>query len=249
VSIRAEKFKIMLAFFQIFASFKKMYEIPWSPSMTKLMDLFSQAQFNIIETTGFECFLKKDYFVDYQLSFACVILLSLLLVLILTIGLYRYRATLGTLPRHCVKCGLPVHELTKMRPQSFLSRKTLISKIKSKKFGGSSMLLHTDKNRQSLIQRFKAKIIARFEIQMEKFQQWFQKSRIGIFVDKMIEKTRLASSTSEHYPKCPTLQQLDKKKDVQQMVVRSNMRLWKARIRLRLNYVTHQNKCIKLFFW
>lgn len=63
---RAEKFKILLGFFQIFGGFKKVYEIPWPSAMSRLVDVFSIADFNIVDTTGIECFFVKNYFNNYR---------------------------------------------------------------------------------------------------------------------------------------------------------------------------------------
>lgn len=76
---RAEKFKILLGFFQIFGGFKKIYEIPWPSEMSRLIDVFSVADFSIVDTTGVECLFEKNYFYNYQygtayaLWYCCVV--------------------------------------------------------------------------------------------------------------------------------------------------------------------------------
>jgi hypothetical protein len=65
-AFRAEKFKIILGFFQIFGGFKKVYEIPWPNEMSRLMDFFSIADLNVVDTTGIECFFKRNYFASYR---------------------------------------------------------------------------------------------------------------------------------------------------------------------------------------
>ncbi|EEY68021.1 uncharacterized protein PITG_18092 [Phytophthora infestans T30-4] len=59
--------------------------------------------------------------------------------------------------------------------------------------------------------------------------------------------TQLPASLSTHKPRCPTSQRI--KNDVLDMVVHSNLRLWRARVWMRLYYKAYQNRCIKLFFW
>ncbi|TMW60828.1 hypothetical protein Poli38472_000870 [Pythium oligandrum] len=90
-AFRPEKFKIMLAFFQIFGGFKKLYEIPWPNEMSRLMDLFSIADFSLVDTTGVECFIRKDYFSNYRLSVSAVLILLCLIALLLVWGVLRYR--------------------------------------------------------------------------------------------------------------------------------------------------------------
>lgn len=71
--LRAEKFKIILGFFQVFGGFKKLYDIPWPKEMSDLMDVFLIADFNLVETTGIECFYQKNYFVNFRYVFAFVL--------------------------------------------------------------------------------------------------------------------------------------------------------------------------------
>ncbi|KAK1948575.1 putative outer membrane protein pmp20 [Phytophthora citrophthora] len=59
--------------------------------------------------------------------------------------------------------------------------------------------------------------------------------------------TQLPASISTHKPRCPTSQRI--RNDVLNMVVHSNLRLWRARVWMRLYYKAYQNRCIKLFFW
>lgn len=72
-AFRAEKFKIMLGFFQIFGGFKKVYEIPWPSEMSRLVDVFSIADFSVVDTTGIECFFDKNYFKNYRCVLAVIV--------------------------------------------------------------------------------------------------------------------------------------------------------------------------------
>lgn len=242
-TFRAEKFKILLGFFQIFGGFKKVYEIPWPNEMSSLMDFFSVADLNLVDTTGIECFFEKNYFKNYRLSLIVVLVLLAFAGLLLAWGVIRYRVKLSTLPRHCVHCGLPVFKLINREPLTVQRRSTRLFQLKVEHKRRKSRL-----QRRSFSTRIKAKVRTRTKLFIDRILTWWRGTRAGKGVQRLVTATRLPASSSEHHPSCPTSHHIPSG-DVLNMVVRSNLRLWRARIRLRLNYQTYQNKCIKLFFW
>ncbi|KAJ0393798.1 hypothetical protein P43SY_001238 [Pythium insidiosum] len=72
-AFRAEKFKILLGFFQVFGGFKKLYAIPWPSEMTRLMDIFSIGDFSLVDTSAIDCFMNRDYFVTYRMTVIVVV--------------------------------------------------------------------------------------------------------------------------------------------------------------------------------
>lgn len=240
---RPEKFKILLGFFQVFGGFKRTYEIPWPDDMSRLLDVYSLADFNFIDTTSVECFYRRDYFASYRLSLFAVLVLLMITGLLLVWGSVRYRVILSTLPRHCVKCGLPVFQMIRQIPQTLVKRATMVSmlKLQHKKQMSESFM------KKSLGARMKDNLSSRAEAAFMSAKQWVACTRFGQAVTRIAVKTRLPASSSIHQTSCPTTHRISN--DVQAMVVRSNLRLWRARIRLRLNYRTYQNRCIKLLFW
>lgn len=259
-ALRAEKFKILLGFFQVFGSFKKLYDIPWPTEMSELMDVFSIADFNLVDTTGIECFYQKNYFVNFRYVFSLstgifvsklfITRLSLIVIIVLLLytgvlliwGVVCYRVKLSTLPRHCVFCGLPVFKLIRDKSRTLVRRATMVSMLKIERQSQMERL-----RRRSFSTRIKALAASRATNIIERTRERLASTRIGRAWNRLVRLTRLPASASVHKPTCPTTQQIDR--DVLGMVVRSNLRLWRARILLRLNYRTYQNKCIKLFFW
>ncbi|GLD91904.1 hypothetical protein PINS_up000437 [Pythium insidiosum] len=69
-TFRAEKFKILLGFFQVFGGFKKLYAIPWPSEMNRLMDVFSIGDFSLVDASAIDCFMNRNYFVTYRFVFA-----------------------------------------------------------------------------------------------------------------------------------------------------------------------------------
>ncbi|TYZ67017.1 hypothetical protein PybrP1_011487, partial [[Pythium] brassicae (nom. inval.)] len=240
---RAEKFKILLGFFQIFGGFKKVYEIPWPSAMSRLVDVFSVADFNLVDTTGIECFFVKNYFNNYRLSVIVVVVLLTLTGFLLVWGVMRYRVKLSTLPRHCVRCGLPVFKMLRREAQTVTRRSTLLLKLRAEQ-----EIKKTRLQRRSFSTRMKAKVWTPVESSIDRFRCWWGATRAGKRIHRLATFMQLPASSSEHSLSCPTSHHIQSG-DVQGMVVRSNLRLWRARIRLRLNYQSYQNKCIKLFFW
>eukprot|EP00644_Phytophthora_capsici_P005992 jgi/Phyca11/539096/estExt2_Genewise1Plus.C_PHYCAscaffold_20965 len=224
---RPEKFKIMLGFFQVVGSFKEVYEIPWPHTMSHLMDICSLADFNFVSTTAAECLFKRDYFANYRLSLFALCAMLVLVFLVTLWGILRYRVKLSTLPRHCVKCGLPVFKLEHRPPPALARRRAtagkwnLIARLK---------LMRTTRRRT--MENAESSRIVRIVVSV---LNW---------VDRV---TQLPASKSTHEPRCPTSQRI--KNDVLNMVVHSNLRLWRARVWMRLYYKAYQNRCIKLFFW
>ncbi|KAL3673998.1 hypothetical protein V7S43_001683 [Phytophthora oleae] len=239
---RPEKFKIMLGFFQVVGSFKEVYEIPWPDTMSHLMDICSLADFNFVSTTAAECLFKRDYFANYRLTLFVLCGMLFLVFLVTMWGILRYRVKLSTLPRHCVNCGLPVFTLEHCPPSALARRRaTLVAELKRNRkliaySAGKWNLLALLKTlwtmRRHTLENAESSRIVRLMI------------RILNWVDHV---TQLPASISTHKPQCPTSQRI--KNDVLNMVVHSNLRLWRARVWMRLYYKAYQNRCIKLFFW
>lgn len=172
-----------------------------------------------------------------------VVVLLTLTGLLLVWGVMRYRVKLSTLPRHCVRCGLPVFKMLRREAHTVSRRSTLLLKLRAQQEIKKARL-----QRRSFSTRMKAKVWTPVESNIDKFRRWWGTTRVGKRVYRLVTVMQLPASSSEHYLSCPTSHHIQSG-DVQGMVVRSNLRLWRARIRLRLNYRSYQNKCIKLFFW
>lgn len=177
-----------------------------------------------------------------RLSLIAIIVLLMYTGVLLMWGVVRYRVKLSTLPRHCVFCGLPVFKLIRDKPHTLVRRATMVSMLKIERQSQMERL-----RRRSFSTRIKGLAATRATNVIDRTREQLAKTRLGRVWNRLVRLTRLPASASVHKPTCPTAQQIDK--DVLGMVVRSNLRLWRARILLRLNYRIYQNKCIKLFFW
>lgn len=178
-----------------------------------------------------------------SLSVIVVLVLLVFTGLVLAWGVVRYRVMLSTLPRHCVHCGLPVFKLLKREARTVARRSTLLLKLRTEQKDRQSRL-----QRRSFSTRMKAKVWTRTEALLDRIRTWWKRTSVGRGIHRLVTFARLPASSSEHVSTCPTSHHIQSG-DVLGMVVRSNLRLWRARIRLRLNYQSYQNKCAKLFFW
>ncbi|KAE9046213.1 hypothetical protein PR002_g1785 [Phytophthora rubi] len=239
-----EKLKIMLGFFQVMGSFKEVYEIPWPDNMSHLMDICSLADFNFVDTTAAECLFKRDYFANYRLALFALLGMLALVFLVTFWGVLKYRVKLSTLPRHCVSCGLPVFALEHGSPNLLARRATLLTELKMEQKSRSESV---EKNELNLLARVKSN----FSMSSNQAFERANSSRVVQLVVRALNwvdrMTQLPASISTHKPRCPTSQRI--KNEVRDMVVHSNIRLWRARVWMRLYFKAYQNRCIKLFFW
>ncbi|ETP13776.1 hypothetical protein F441_11168 [Phytophthora nicotianae CJ01A1] len=243
-SWRPEKFKIMLGFFQVIGSFKEVYEIPWPDTMSRLMDICSLADFNFVDATAAECLFRRDYFTNYRLALFALFGLLLLVFLVTFWGILRYRVKLSTLPRHCVSCGLPVFTLEHRSPPVLARRAELLAKLKVEQ---KMKRKNVEADTPSLIGRLKSTLRRSPKQTLENVESWRIVRLVMRALNWVDRITQLPASLSTHKPRCPTSQRI--KNDVLDMVVHSNLRLWRARVWMRLYYKAYQNRCIKLFFW
>lgn len=168
----------------------------------------------------------------------------LLVFLVTSWGILRYRVKLSTLPRHCVKCGLPVFNLQHRAPPVLERRKTLVVKLKMERKVRAASL---KEGKSTLIERLKSTLgVSPQDSILRRGYRTIMRvaARTLNWVDRL---THLRASLSTHSPRCPTSQRITN--DVLDMVVHSNLRLWRARVWMRLYYKAYQNRCIKLFFW
>ncbi|KAG4059859.1 hypothetical protein PC123_g5228 [Phytophthora cactorum] len=243
-SWRPEKFKIMLGFFQVIGSFKEVYEIPWPDTMSRLMDICSLADFNFVDATAAECLFRRDYFTNYRLALFALLGLLLLVFLVTFWGILRYRVKLSTLPRHCVSCGLPVFTLEHRSPPVLERRAALLAKLKlEQKMNAKSVQVDTS----SVLGRLKSTLRRSPKPTFENAESWRIVRLVMRALNWVDRATQLPASLSTHKPRCPISQRI--KNDVLDMVVHSNLRLWRARVWMRLYYKAYQNRCIKLLFW
>ncbi|KDO29141.1 hypothetical protein SPRG_05384 [Saprolegnia parasitica CBS 223.65] len=199
VSVNPEKFKILVSFFQIFASFKDTYDIEWPSDVAVFMQFFLKFNFSFLAIPHIDCVWRYNFYVDFELTLGITAILFVLLYGAYRIGVLLYRRKLHRVPRHCPRCGLPnfdiITETAHVAPQP-LTRLERLHRLVFEKHAAAPLL-----------------------------------------------PTYAATHTQ-----CPTTHVLESEA-IRRQVIRTNLRLWQARLRLRLNFQTYCNKCWKIFFW
>jgi predicted outer membrane repeat protein len=110
VWLNPEKLKILTGFLQIFSSFKGSYSISFPPTVTKVMSSANVFNFEVLSMAKSDCFARTNFynkFLFYLISCPTVVLF---LFVCYKVGVRSYKKMLHTMPRRCVRTGLPVHE-------------------------------------------------------------------------------------------------------------------------------------------
>ncbi|KAF0691054.1 Aste57867_17666 [Aphanomyces stellatus] len=212
VTVSPEKFKILLAFFQIFTNFKDTYQIQWPSRIASFMAFFAKFNFSFVSIPHLDCIVQYTFYGDFRLTLLAAACLFLLLHVAFRWGVFVYKRKLHEIPRHCTKCGLPNVEILKID-----------SDAQTKRY---AMEIENDETK-SRLQKFVAKIILKMEKQETK-------GALPIY--------------AKNHSKCPTSQLIDDE-SLRQKLIQTNLRLWQARSKLRLNFKTYFDKTMKIFFW
>ncbi|RLO02572.1 hypothetical protein DYB28_006451, partial [Aphanomyces astaci] len=212
VGFNAEKFKILLSFFQIFSNLKDTYQIAWPKDVANLMAAVSKFNFGFMSIPHLDCMIAFNYYGDFRLTLATAAVSFAALYLAFRWGVFVYKRKLHKIPRLCTECGLPNTEI---------STGTRISAMRQ-----FAMEIERDRHTSKL-----KKILSRLLLSIEK--------------DEV--KNAMPTYTSKHST-CPTAQRISDDA-LRRKIVHTNIQLWQARVKLRFNFRTYSDKCMKIFFW
>lgn len=146
-------------------------------------------------------------------------------------GMRSYSAKLLLIPRNCLKCGLPVLEGEKARNDDASMNPFLLARLWWR--GRQDW-------RQAKLQEEQQHGPADPAVKAETRRL---KREFGM---SQVKTPKLGLFRSVH-AQCPSTQALSGK--ILERTVRSNLRVWQARVKLRMNYLTYRNKCLKLYCW
>ncbi|GLD91532.1 hypothetical protein PINS_up000065 [Pythium insidiosum] len=152
-----------------------------------------------------------------------------------------YHSKLLLIPRNCLRCGLPVLESEKLSTDEVTMNPFLMARIwfrerlaalavrlRRRETSGAGDAQPPSPSRVSVTAKGEARHLKR-ELGMSQVRT----PHLGLF-------------RSEHR-QCPTTHTL--RGVILERTIRSNLRVWQARIKLRMNYLTYRNKCLKLYCW
>ena len=123
---RPEKFKILLAFVQIFSQMKSNYGVQWPPLLAEYMRIFSVVNVDIVKMAALDCIYRSDYY--FGLAVVCAFPLAFLLFLCLVglLGRAKFVTMLKLRPRRCVRSGQKVNHW--MAPKLFMKMRMAAAK-------------------------------------------------------------------------------------------------------------------------
>jgi hypothetical protein len=182
-----------------------------------------------------------DDLVLVSVTVSLVVLVLAVITVYFYAGMRSYRTKLRLIPRNCLRCGLPVFESEVIQndDESFNPllllrswwRTHIFYKQKSLSSAGevSKDNPHHDEIPSAISTLKETRALKR---------------RFGM---SQVRTPYLGMFRSVHV-KCPTKRHVLSGAMLDR-TIRSNLRVWQARVKLRMNYLTYRNKCLKLYCW
>lgn len=154
-------------------------------------------------------------------------------------GMRSYSAKLLLIPRNCLKCGFPVLEGEKVRNDAASMNPLTLARMW---WHGRQAIRRAEQLHQlqstSQDPRTRRASATALKAEARRLKREFGMSQV--------KTPKLGLFRSVH-TQCPTTQVLSGK--ILERTIRSNLRVWQARVKLRMNYLTYRNKCLKLYCW
>lgn len=146
-------------------------------------------------------------------------------------GMQSYSAKLLLIPRNCLKCGLPVLKGEKVRNDEASMNPITLARAWWR--GRQELRTADPQQRRASVATAAAKEQETRRLKREFGMSQVKTPKLGVF-------------RSVH-TQCPTKHVLSGK--ILERTIRSNLRVWQARVKLRMNYLTYRNRCLKLYCW
>ncbi|KAG2864518.1 hypothetical protein PC113_g4493 [Phytophthora cactorum] len=238
--VNPSKFKIFIGFFQIFGNFQNSFVVKWSSNVQDVMNISQKFNLDLVAIAGIDCVVTKNFYFDFTVTVSLVVLALTVITAYFYAGTRSYRSKLQLIPRNCLRCGLPVleSEVIKNDDESFNPLRLLRSWWRTYNFykhSGSSSPVEAAKSGPENETTAALSTIRETRALKRKFgMSQVRTPYLGLF-------------RSVH-AKCPTKRHLLSGAMLDR-TIRSNLRVWQARVKLRMNYLTYRNKCLKLYCW
>ncbi|EEY65758.1 uncharacterized protein PITG_03282 [Phytophthora infestans T30-4] len=238
--VNPSKFKIFIGFFQIFGNFQSSFVVKWSSNVQDVMNVSQKFNLDLVAIAGIDCVVTKNFYFDFTVTVSLVVLALTVITAYFYAGTRNYRSKLQLIPRNCLRCGLPVleSELIQNDDESFNPLRLLRSWWRTYNFyNRSSSSIPVEAAKGGLENENTAALSTIRETRA-------LKRKFGM---SQVRTPYLGLFRSVH-TKCPTKRHvlsgalLDR-------TIRGNLRVWQARVKLRMNYLTYRNKCLKLYCW
>ncbi|KAE9234923.1 hypothetical protein PF005_g1677 [Phytophthora fragariae] len=238
--VTPSKFKIFIGFFQIFGNFQSSFVVKWSSNIQSFMSFSQKFNLDLVAIAGIDCVVTKTFYFDFTVTVCLVVIVLTVITAYFYAGMRSYRTKLQLIPRNCLRCGLPVFEgevirnddesfnpllllQSWWRTHNFYKHGTSASAEEKTKGGSendSTVALSTVKESRSLKRKFGMSQVRTPYLGLFRSQHANCPVKRHVLSGAMLDRT-----------------------------IRSNLRVWQARVKLRMNYLTYRNKCLKLYCW
>ncbi|KAF1335529.1 hypothetical protein FI667_g1090, partial [Globisporangium splendens] len=236
--IKPGKFKIFIGFFQIFGNFRDSFAIKWSSDIQRIMNAPQQFNLDLVAIASIDCVISTTFYFDFTVTVLLVVVTLFVITAYFCAGMRSYSAKLLLIPRNCLKCGLPVLEGEKVRNDDASMNPIVLVKAwwRGRKELRNNASAPTPAADNPAHRRTNALTV--------KAETRRLKREFGMF---QVKTPKLGLFRSIH-AQCQTTKLVLSGKILERMV-RSNLRVWQARVKLRMNYLAYRNKCLKLYCW
>ncbi|KAG6592790.1 uncharacterized protein IUM83_16126 [Phytophthora cinnamomi] len=236
--VSPSKFKILIGFFQIFGNFQSSFVVKWSANIQNFMSFSQKFNLDLVAIANIDCVVAKTFYFNFMVTVSQVVAVLTVITAYFYAGMRSYRAKLHLIPRNCLRCGLPVFEseIVHNDDESFNPLLLLRSWWRTHNFykrAVSATAGEDDAKENDNSAAFS--VIKETRLLKRKFgMSQVRTPYLGLF-------------RSVH-SKCPVKGHVLSGVMLER-TIRSNLRVWQARVKLRMNYLTYRNKCLKLYCW
>ncbi|RLN97675.1 hypothetical protein BBJ28_00002549 [Nothophytophthora sp. Chile5] len=178
----------------------------------------------------------------------CSVTIGLVVIVLVVItayffaGLRSYRAKLQLIPRNCLRCGLPVLESEAIRndDESFNPLLLVRSWWRTRRFYRRNRSPSADASEDgSPRQQPDSPPTISILPETRRLKREFGMSQV---------RTPYLGLFRSVHAECPVKRHVLSGAMLER-TIRGNLRVWQARVKLRMNYLTYRNKCLKLYCW
>jgi hypothetical protein len=171
----------------------------------------------------------------FRVTVIVVVATFMIITLYFYHGLRSYHAKLLLIPRNCLRCGLPVLEHEKVRNDETSINPLVLLRHWYQVYRRK----HQDTSDTSITEITTTRTFGdHHELEERKLKRDLGMSQV---------KTPLLGVFRSVHIQCPSKNVLSG--SILERTIRSNLRVWQARVKLRMNYLTYRNKCLKLYCW
>ncbi|KAL4170016.1 hypothetical protein KRP22_010925 [Phytophthora ramorum] len=238
--VSPSKFKIFIGFFQIFGNFQSSFVVKWSSGIQNVMDFSQKFNLDLVAIAGIDCVVTKNFYFDFTVTVTLVVFALMIITAYFYAGMRSYRAKLQLIPRNCLRCGLPVLESETIRndDESFNPFLLLRSWWQTHNFYKNDSLAPNVVEATEVPQNESSVAVSALK-ETRSLKRKFGMSQVRTPYLGLFRSTHSRCPVKSHVLSGAILDR----------TVRSNLRVWQARVKLRMNYLTYRNKCLKLYCW